>query len=304
MNTIIETAATSGEWAETHKPIVVAVDGSERNRSAVTWATTEAAANGCELVLVTAIDDHVTPTTHFSIRSMDQHAKDMLGDVKNEVAHLIEDQQVVTEVVVGSPVDVLLDRSQNARMVVVGKRGLGGFARVIVGSTSIALAGRSKVPVSIVPDSWKQDDHRDGPIVLGIDPYRPHHNPIHLAFSRARRLDVPLVAVHGWETPTVSAWDSASMAGAVEQWRREADAEFDRVLETWRDRFPDVEVKAVHSAGHPAMAVLDEAEDAQLVVLGRHTSRKLGGFAFGSVTRAVLHYAESPVLVVPSDDDF
>jgi nucleotide-binding universal stress UspA family protein len=48
------------------------------------------------------------------------------------------------------------------------------------------------------------------------------------------------------------------------------------------------------------MAVLDAAEQAQLVVLGRHTDGRLGGFAFGSVTRAVLHYAECPVMVAPT----
>ena len=294
-------AATTGEWAETHKPIVVAVDGSERNRSAVAWASGEAAAAGCKVVLVTAIEDHLVPTPHFSVRSQDQQARDMLADVRHEVRHVVTEQDVDTDIVTGSPVEVLLDRSADARMVVVGKRGLGGFARVIVGSTSIAVAGRAKVPVAIVPDTWKQEEHQDSAVVLGIDPYRPEHNPIHLAFSRARRLGVRLVAVHGWETPTAYSWDPAAMSGATSQWEQEAHAEFDKVLDIWQERFPEVEVEAVHSHSHPAMAVLDAAEHSQLVVLGRHTDGKLGGFAFGSVTRAVLHYSECPVMVVPTE---
>jgi nucleotide-binding universal stress UspA family protein len=294
-------SATTGEWAQAHKPIVVAVDGSERNKSAVTWASAEAAADGCEVVLVTAIDDHLLPAPHFSIRSQEQSALDMLGDIRNEVRHIVDQQVVATEVVTGSTVDVLLDRSKDARMLVVGKRGLGGFARVIVGSTSIAVAGRAKVPVTIVPDTWKHATHVDAPIVLGIDPYRPEKHPIRLAFRRAERLDVRLVAVHGWEAPTAYTLDAAAVTAMASQWEQEANTEFDRVLDVWRERFPDVEVQAVHSHSHPAMAVLDAAEKAQLVVLGRHTDGRLGGFAFGSVTRAVLHYAECPVMVVPTD---
>lgn len=183
-------------------------------------------------------------------------------------------------------------------MVVVGKRGLGGFARLIVGSTSIAIAGRAKVPVAIVPDDWEQENHKNWPVILGIDPYRHEHNPIHLAFGRARRLGVRLVAVHGWEPPAAYSWDPA----ATTEREQEANAEFDKVLDAWRERFDDVEVESVHSHSHPAMAVLDAAEQAQLVVLGRHADGKLGGFAFGSVTRAVLHYSKCPVMVVPSDD--
>lgn len=295
------TANSTTGWEDTHRPIVVAVDGSERNRSAVAWAAHEAAVAGCKVVLVTAVEDHLVSPAQFSVRSDTQHARDMLADVRHEVHHIVCEQDVATEVVAGSPVEVLLHRSEGARMVVVGKRGLGGFARVIIGSNSIALAGRAKVPVAIVPDDWNQDVHEESAVVIGIDAYRPEHNPIHVAFSRARRLGVRLVAVHGWESPAAYSWDPASIAGTTSQWEQEAHAEFDRVLELWRERFPDVEVVAVPSHSHPAMAVLDASEQAQLVILGRHTDGRLGGFAFGSVTRAVLHYSQCPVMVVPTE---
>lgn len=294
-------AATTDEWAQTHRPIVVAVDGSERNRSAVTWAAGEAAAAGCKVVLITAVEDHGVPIPHFSFRSQQEQARDMLADARHDVQHLVSEQHVDTHVVPGSPVEVLVEGSAESRMLVVGKRGLGGFARLIVGSTSIAVAGRAKVPVAIVPDRWNQQNHQDEPVVLGIDPGRPDHNPIHLAFTRARRLGVPLVAVHGRETPTAYSLDAAAMAGAINEWELAATAEFDSILDRWRDLFADVDVRAVHSRSHPAMAVLEAAEHAQLVVLGRHTDGRLGGFAFGSVTRAVLHYSECPVIVVPAD---
>lgn len=296
------TATTAGAWVRTHQPVVVAVDGSERNRAALLWAAHEAAAGG-ELLLVTVVEERGLPTARFPVRSQVQHAADMLTDAKQEIGHVVPARAVRTDVATGRPVPTLLELSEGARMLVVGKRGLGGFARVIVGSSSIALAGRSAVPVTVVPDSWKPEDHRGAPVVVGIDPYQPQHRPLHVAFSRAGRLGAPLVAVHGWEDPTVYSWDAPSVVTASAEWEAEAHAEFDRVVADWASRFPDVEVRPVHRHSHPAMAILDAAEDAQIVVLGRHVDSRLGGFAFGSVTRAVLHYSECPVMVVPSGEE-
>ena len=226
----------------------------------------------------------------------------MLADLRNEVRDIVPEASVSTEAAAGAPVDVLLDRAATARLIVVGKRGLGGFARVIVGSTSIALAGRSPVPVAIVPDGWDQRAREGRPVVLGVDPFKPDHRPIHLAFRRAKRLGVPLVAVHGWETPSMYSWDAATVAAAVNEREAEAADRFVALLATWTERCPDVVVRPMRVHKHPAAAILEAAEEAQLVVLGRHPAGVFGGFAFGSVARAVLHYAETPVMVVPAED--
>ena len=85
------------------------------------------------------------------------------------------------------------------------------------------------------------------------------------------------------------------------EWEQQAREEFERLAGTWQRGSSTSTCGVVHRNQHPAMAVLDAAEDAQLVVLGRHTDSKLGGFTFGSVARAVLHYSECPVVVAPAD---
>jgi nucleotide-binding universal stress UspA family protein len=299
--TIEAEAATTGEWELTRKPIVVAVDGSERNRSAVAWAAHEAAAFRAETTLVCALPDHVVADPHFSAHTQDAEVLDMLSDARAEIRDIVPETSVSTLVLAGDPVDVLLDRASSAGLVVVGKRGLGGFARIIVGSTSIALAGRSPTPVAIVPDGWDQRTQNGKPVVLGIDLEKVDREPIEAAFQRARRLGVPLVAVHGRETPTVYSWDAAAVAGAVTQGEDAASEQLSLLLETWRERYPDVVVRPMRAHQHPAAAVLEAAQDAQVIVLGRHPAGLFGGFAFGSVARTVLHYAECPVLVVPAD---
>jgi nucleotide-binding universal stress UspA family protein len=300
--TIESKAAATGEWDTTHKPVVVAVDGSERNRSAVAWAAHEAAALDCEMVLVTVLPDHLVPARGFSVSGPDQAALDMLAEARHGVRDIVDESRVHTEAVSGVPVEALLEKAGTAALVVVGKRGLGGFTRVIVGSTSIALAGRSPVPVAIVPDEWDQADREGRPVVLGVDLDKVDEEPIDAAIGRAERLGVPLVAVHGWETPAAYSWDAATVAGVVAEAEQAEQERFDELLASWRERHPGVVIRPMRVHKHPAAAILEAAEDAQLVVLGRHPAGVFGGFAFGSVARAVLHYAESPVVVVPSGE--
>jgi nucleotide-binding universal stress UspA family protein len=303
MTTKVTAAATTGTWDTTHKPIVVAVDGSERNRSAVAWAAHEAAALGGALTLLTVVPEHVAPTRHQPGRTREQEALDMLADLRSEVRDIVAEKSVGTAVAAGDPVEVLLDQAHDAGLMVVGKRGLGGFARVMVGSTSIALSGRSPVPVAIVPDGWDSTRYDGRPVVLGVDLDRSDTQAIRLAFLRARRLGVPLVAVHGWETPAMYSWDAAAVTDAMTELEEQTARAFDALLATWAEQYPEVVVRPMRAHQHPAAAILDAAQEAQLVVLGRHPAGIFGGFAFGSVARAVLHYAETPVLTVPVDDE-
>ena len=294
---------TTGEWQNGHSPVVVGVDGSKQNQAAIWWASAEAAGTGARLVLLSAVHlgPHL-PLAHLEQATVEQRMRGVLDEVAAQVAGTLASERIDREVVDGAADDVLLSGHPEARLVVVGKRGLGTVSRLIVGSTSLAVAGRSHVPVAVVPDSWSEHGHTRQPIVVGVDPYRPHHRVLHLAFRRAERLDVPLVAVHGWETPTAAMMAGAAVDEGIAQWKADARREFDKVVDGWGTHFPHVRLSTVHSDLHPATAILEAAERAQLVILGRHASSRFTGFTFGSVTRAVLHYSVCPVLVVPTDE--
>lgn len=298
--TIEPTATTAGERETSREPVVVAVDGSERNRSAVAWAAQEAVDTGSPLLLVTALHD--APLVPRPGNGDDTAARTsaMLHHVRDQVARVAGGAAVTVRTVRGAPVPALLEVAEHAELLVVGKRGLGGFARVIVGSTSLAVAGRSPVPVAVVPDTWEAGSRLDRPVVLGVDPFREDQEPAGLAFTRARRLGVPLVAVHGWEAPVMHSWDVDMLAGGLAAHEQESERLFDERLAAWAVEHPDVVVRPMRRHRHPANALLEAAEEAQAVVLGRHEPGALGGFPLGSVTRAVLHYAETPVVVVPA----
>ncbi len=299
--TELSTDPTAGEWQPRHSPVVVGVDGSQQNAAAVEWGAREAAQTGADLVLVTALQlqEHRMP---WQPKDTEARVRAMLADVAAGTARWLPRARIATAAVDGKATEVLLTHAPGARLLVLGKRGLGAASRLLVGSTSLAVAGRAHMPVAVVPDAWTVNGYQQAPIVVGVDPFGPHEQVLQLAFRRAQRLDVPLVAVHGWETPPGMLMDGPEAAESVAAWKDEARAELDRVIGGWEKRFPHVRLRTVRSDLHPATAVLDAAQRAQLVVLGRRASSRFHGFAFGSVTRAVLHYSECPVLVVPTDE--
>jgi nucleotide-binding universal stress UspA family protein len=236
----------------------------------------------------------------FPLRLGHDDAVKLLERMAASVHDRVPPAQVSTEVYDGHAAPAILDHLDHARLLVVGKRGLSALPRLIVGSTSLALAGRAGIPVAVVPTGWDESAHLQEPVVVGLDPYRESRRLLQLAFRRAERLGVPLVAVHGWEAPSAPVWSDSP----VDEWERESHEKFHELLVPWRERFPGVDLRSVTSTHHPAVAVLEEAEKAgRLLVLGRRSSNRVLGFPFGSVTRAVLHYSTVPVLVVPTDGD-
>jgi nucleotide-binding universal stress UspA family protein len=66
------------------------------------------------------------------------------------------------------------------------------------------------------------------------------------------------------------------------------------------ERYPDVRVRKIVTMSKPAEALLDETENADLVVVGSHGRGAVRRMLLGSVSHAILHYAKCPVAVLRS----
>ena len=141
--------------------VVVGVDGSEQARVAVLEAADQAERLGATLRIVCAVPQF-SGSLAWVPAPMDRQA--LFDDIREQLeagkawlkSHY-PNLSVESEVKDGSAVDVLVDASRHAELVVVGTRGRGGFTGMLLGSTSDGVLHHTKGPVMVVPD---RDDPR------------------------------------------------------------------------------------------------------------------------------------------------
>jgi nucleotide-binding universal stress UspA family protein len=136
--------------------VVVGVDGSEQARVAVLEAAEQAERMGATLRVVCAVPQY-SGSLAWVPAPLDRDA--LFADIKVQldagVAWLrshFPHLTVETQLTDGSPVDVLVEASRGVELVVLGTRGRGGFAGMLLGSTSDGVLHHAKGPVMVVPD--------------------------------------------------------------------------------------------------------------------------------------------------------
>ena len=137
--------------------IIVGVDGSAHSRKALEYAAKEAVAHNTSLTVLTvhaAVRDVYGSVANYADdASLTEKARQAAQAETDEVlAGLGERPDSVTvRAVHGIPAEELVNAAQGATMVVMGSRGTGGFARLILGSTASQVAHHANCPVLIIP---------------------------------------------------------------------------------------------------------------------------------------------------------
>jgi nucleotide-binding universal stress UspA family protein len=137
--------------------VVVGVDGSDHARRALEWAIEEARAHGHRLEVVHAtVDPHtIVPYTmeemgmRFDVSKARTAAERLIADLLADVG--VPDGLEVDAVVEQGPAaNVLVRRSQDATVLVVGTRGHGAMSEVLLGSVSHQVVHHAQCPVVVV----------------------------------------------------------------------------------------------------------------------------------------------------------
>ncbi|GAA1227657.1 universal stress protein [Kitasatospora nipponensis] len=230
----------------------------------------------------------------------------MLSDAKQALRATHPGLEIRAELIGGGePVDMLVDAASEARLLVLGSRGLGGFGALMVGSIGLALAAHSEVPTVLVRSGEAgRSAGPDGPeVVVGIDTRDPAADVLDFAFREAARRDAVLRAVHGWTPPPV--WGYAGWVPPqpeAERFRAIEDELLTLAMTGWQEKYPEVAVVRDSRIGSGAAALVDACADADLLVVGRrHRPHRHAGLRLGPIAHAVLHHAQAPVAVVPHD---
>ena len=136
--------------------IVVGVDGSEASAEALRWAADEARRRGIGLHVVTCWSYPTLPWVPYQPPlSAEEFERAARATAEAEVETVLgadrQGMDVSIEVLDGAPSLRLLDFDPIGEMLVVGSRGRGGFAGLLLGSVSQHLAEHARCPVVIVP---------------------------------------------------------------------------------------------------------------------------------------------------------
>jgi nucleotide-binding universal stress UspA family protein len=266
------------------QPIVVGTDGSARADLAVEWAADEATLRRRPLHIVHAAErwDHDVPfhAAPGTCESLTETGEQILAEAVIRAVKARPGLQVTSELAFDAPARALRSQGRRAGEIVVGHRGLGGFAGMLLGSTGLRVAGRVPVPVIVVRG---ETGDRRREVLAGVDLSETSADVLRYAFDAAALRDAWVRVVHAWHVPGMLPAVSVGETEAVARDR------LDDLVGPWRARYPDVGVVEQTPREHPVGALARCSGRAALLVVAS------GG---GSVGHGVLHHADCPVAVV------
>ncbi|MBX6748069.1 MAG: universal stress protein [Micromonosporaceae bacterium] len=289
-----------------NRDVVVGVDGSDSAQGAFAHGAWEARRRSATLRLVYV--SHVPPryVTGVDLSDADRTAgATMLAEYAQRAQAAYPELRVESEVRSGSPGAALVTASRDAALVVVGSRGLGGFAGLLLGSVGMQLAAHSVAPVIVMRPPNDRGNlgsaPTSAPVVVGVDGIPESTAALGFAFEEASARGVGLIATYAWwmlppsslgpETP--SKYDLAEAEEAARRMLAEAVA-------GWRSRYPDVDVTLRPERSlNPVVGLLEQSRTAGLLVVSRHGGNTLSRLLFASISDTAVREAHCPVAVVP-----
>ncbi|MFJ3415438.1 universal stress protein [Streptomyces sp. NPDC086082] len=291
-------------------PVIAAVDGSDDSLRALDWAVDAALGRGAPLRVV-----HVwqyaaawTPPGVLVAGPPKPDEDEVLDQVRTHLEGRADRPVMEYVGMQGAPGAVLPELGSGAQLLVLGSRGRGGFASLLLGSNGMAAARDADCPVVVVPRPGREvhGEVPAGPgprVVVGLQVDSPDETTLSFAFAEAalRGARVQVVAAYPWPP---QAWASPGelVPPVIDQDAVEDETRTltEALLAPHRERHPGIDTESYVAPGDAAGHLVAASKDAGLVVVGRHRRRLLSpARLLGSVTQAVLLHAASPVAVVP-----
>ncbi|MFI1283272.1 universal stress protein [Streptomyces sp. NPDC020858] len=307
-------------------PVIAAVDGSEHSLRALEWARAAAVRHDAGLLIAHVLPDHAQLYAGRRASLHDASQPETFADpVSDWVRALFGGgpelpEGVRYEALEGSVPEALRVIGTKGLMLVMGSRGRGGFASLLLGSSSRAVASTAACPVVVVPHAERSARDADaeesaGRVVLGLHAAETPDDVLDFAFAEAavRGTTVQVVSAYAIPPAPTLVIDSpfavippeglADDGDAVPAEREMLRSQTAR-LAPFRTRYPDVRVEQAAVPGDAAGRLVTASRSAALVVVGRHHPRRTAmSLMIGSVAHAVLQHAHGPVAVVPTLKD-
>jgi nucleotide-binding universal stress UspA family protein len=262
--------------------IVVGVDGSRASSDAVRWSLAEARRRGNSVLLVHAVDAADAQRAAATGTTVAECAADVAGAHRRYALQIAPDLRIRIQVTDGAAADVLAELSRRVGLVVVGGGGPAGMSSSALGSVGPRLAAHAHCPVVVVPQGSSQLVTRR--VLVQFEPGDAAEATAGFAADEAGRWDATLCLVQ--------------LCGAGDEQRDALRQELDDVAARVHRQHPLVVTRTQVVDG--AEALLAEAAQADLLVLGcQHTDERFG-CRIGAVSAAVLAQPPCPVVLIGS----
>ncbi|NUU23510.1 MAG: universal stress protein [Streptomycetaceae bacterium] len=299
--------------------VVVGVDGSPAADNAVDWAADEAVLRGAALEVLHAWEWTAYEASDWYGHHLYNDATEITQVAAERAMRRRPELTVHTSIVHGSAGQVLADAGERAQLTVLGSRGRGGFADLLLGSVGHEVAARGTGPLLVV----RADKAFAAPPPHGEESPTPNATrvtvgiadetsllAVEAALAEAARRRWSVYAVHAWSFPDVPAFGaattgSAPYADAVRECQQYGESIVANTVATARDQHKELvhDVEVVQDAvnGRRTQVLVDGTRAAALVVIATHRRHGHLGRHLGPVTNALLHHSHAPVLLIPVD---
>jgi len=299
--------------------VVVGVDGSLEAHDALAWAVDYAHATGSALKVVhvqflpglnsSHAPEPVWPYPQISegpqLNEEDRkQAAKLFAELVADVVPVSYSLSIETEVRRGDYAQELLAAAADAaaELLVLGKRGLGGFSSLLMGSVSDQVAAHARCPVVVIA---KERGDGSGPVVVGVDGSETSDRALEWAADTALAFGSPLMILGVWDATLFTAgsmYSPMAIVEGVKVFAAGAKANVAQAEKIVSARHPKLDVAGEVVEGHVGSILTHRAAElsAKLLVVG---SRGRGGFAsllLGSASHQSLHHAKTPVAVIPA----
>ncbi|WP_459545805.1 universal stress protein [Nocardia sp. X0981] len=285
--------------------VVVGTDGSDAASRAVRWAAETASLRGRKLLIVHGLDlmaassalgiyDVTVPGVLENIR---RRGADYVAAAVSLAGTVDPALRIRTEVAEDDPSRLLLARSADAHMVVLGASGDSGTFTHL-GSTLLAVTAHGHGCIVVVRgDDTDRHTRAALPVVVGVDGSRTSEAAVAAAFNEAAERSTRLIAVHAWSDQRFDRFAGYPNAISNPDVAAAAHTVVAEQLAGWQEKYPEVDViRKVYLFG-PRHQLLAWSKVAQLVVVGSRGRGGFRGLLLGSTSNAVVQHASCPVMV-------
>lgn len=290
--------------------VLVATDGSNCAQVAIDLVKTVPWPPSSQIHVVSVVDSSLPSQARSGpLDAADpiERQGNLIGGLANDLEKMArqlktKDRSVETHVVVGRPATAIVEEARllDADLIVVGSRGHGTIASMVLGSVSAEVADHAQCPVLIARRStWTR-------AVLGVDGSSNAERALDIVreWPVFAGLNVSVVSVADTGLPWTSSLALSGYPGSIDYPGTE------RAIVVDHRRWADRAMRELSATGRPASSQSPEGRpaaeliriaresDADVVVVGTRGQTGVTRLLIGSVARNVLLHSGSSVLVI------